>query len=454
VFKRRVLIICFFLLSLSGVGQVSSDFVSLDKSTYDFYLKKDWDNLIRSGKIGLQQGYDYYYLRLRMGIAYYEKKNYRKAIVHFRKALGFNDNDELSLEYLYYAYLFSGRPLDASFLSENFSPSLRSRLNLKDNLKTKSFSVFNTYRFNPDYENLYRNFTPPLETNTNGWQLLEKNLDYLNFQFAHQFGKRITFYHGYGYLTKLRYLFLQEDLTSTSYTNDRFHQYQIFLSGNILVSNYFKIRLTTHYLNLRPKTYSMSIASPGPSGNQSVNIVTPENNWSGFFSGIFDAGLFAFDIGLGLSNFNKQTQFQQDFEIRFFPFGNLNLYSLSKLSHQFNYAQNDLINDRFIFNHSLGFRVFNHLWMELNGTLGELSNFQDFYGTIIYNDVNPINYKIGVTFVMPFPDKGFDLTILYNYMEAESLFFSSAGFIGDNNNSIKHDVHSITGGIKWNFSRK
>ena len=101
----------------------------------------------------------------------------------------------------------------------------------------------------------------------------------------------------------------------------------------------------------------------------------------------------------------------------------------------------------------VGFRVFNHLWVELNGTIGELSNFQDLYGTVIYNDVNPVNYKLGLALLVPLTNKGVELMVLYNYMEAESLYFPYNDDFIENNNAIKHTIHSITGGIKWNISK-
>ena len=265
------------------MSQTTSDFVALDKATYDFYLKKDWDNLIQYGKLGLQNGFDYYYLRMRLGISYYEQNNYRKAISHFRKALEFNDKDIYALEYLYYAYLFSGRVSEARALVPNFPLSLSSKLKINDTPSIQSLSLFNTYRFNPDYDFYVNSFALPEEITTDGWQLIEKNLDYFNVQFEHQLSKNIIFYHGYGYLTKQRYMYVKSNSNDIAYSNDRFHQYQIFFSSNFLVSRNFNIKLTLHYLNLRPKTYFQSTTSPGYPSNNSYSTVSPENNISAYF---------------------------------------------------------------------------------------------------------------------------------------------------------------------------
>jgi hypothetical protein len=325
---------------------------------------------------------------------------------------------------------------------------------LKESSRIHSFSIYNTSRFNPDYESMVENFTLPTEITGNGWQIIEKNLNYLNFQFEHMLGKRLKLTHGYGYLTKLRYIYLHEDLSSSIFSNDRFHQYQIFLSGNILITRGFSIQLTGHYLNLRPKEYYQTVVQGFPPGSQTSYSVSPRNNLSGYFAGILDLGPISFDLGVGYSNLNDRKQFQQDFTLRFYPLGNLNLYTVTKLSHHSDYLQNNDSNDRFIFVQSLGFRVFDYLWFELNGTFGELTNFQDFNGTIIYNDLNPIDNKYGLTLFIPLSGRGVELMLNYSYLGSKSLFFNSSGESTEINNLINHNIHSITGGIKWNLSGK
>ncbi len=454
MYKRGLFIGFFWLVSLIGFGQLSSNFVSLDKATYDYYLKKDWENLITYGNWGLQNGFDYYYLRMRLGIAYYEQKNYRKAIAHFRKALEFNPKETTALEYLYYSYLFSGRKSDAYALVSNFPQSLKNHLHLTDKTALTGLSIYNTYRWNPDYTTITSGFTLPWELVDDGWQAIEKNLNYFNFRFEHQLGNKFSLLHGYGYLTKMRNMFVQNNVNTIPYINDRFNQYQIFVSGNLSVHRSISLKLTIHYINLRPKTYESSSWGGGLFSNSDYATVSPQNNWVGYLSGNLDLGLFTFHGGLGYSNLNNRYQFQKDFMLSFFPLGNLNLYSVTKISHQSNYYQSLVYNDHFVFDQTLGFKTFNPLWVELYATWGELSNFSVLDGTVIYNDINPIQYKFGLNLLIPLSEKGIELSILYEYMGSESRYFTDSGESLDINNAIHHSVHSITGGIKWNISKK
>jgi hypothetical protein len=453
MYKRGIAIASFWLISVIGFCQLTSNFVSLDKATYDYYLNKDWKNLVVYGKWGLQNGFDYYYLRMRLGIAYYEQNNYRKAIVHFRKALEFNSKDTTALEYLFYSYLFSGRKTDAYALVSEFPQSLKTRLHVTDKSTLTGLSVYNTYRWNPEFSNITSNFELPVEITVDGWQPIEKNLNYFTFQFEHQLGNKFSFLHGYGYLTKMRNLYVRENVSSTSYTNDRFNQYQVFISGNLSVYRSLSLKLTVHYLNLRPKTYDSASWGGGPYSANDYSTVSPENNWLGYLSGNLDLGLFTFHGGVGFSTLNDSYQFQKDLTLSFFPLGNLNLYSLTKISHQSNYNQSVNYNDHFVFDQTVGFRIAHPVWMELYATWGELSNFSILDGTVIYNDINPVQYKFGINLLVPLSKKGIEFSVLYEYMGMESTYFAYSGEMLDLYNPIKHHIHSITGGIKWNISK-
>ncbi len=453
MYKRGLFIVFFWLFSLIGFSQLSTDFVSLDKATYEFYLKKDWKNLIVYGKWGLKNDIDYYYLRMRLGIAYYEQKQYRKAIVHFLKALEFNPKETSALEYLYYSYLFSGMTMDARALVASFPQSLKKRLHVIDNRALTGFTINNTYRWDPDYSNLVSVFTLPPELALDGWQAIEKNLNYLTFRFEHQLGYKFSLHHGYGYLTKMRNMFVRENGSTTSYINDRFNQYQIFLSGNLSLHRSLSMNLTVHYLNLRPKVYESLSWGGGPNSSNYYSSVAPEHNLVGYLSGNLDLGLFTFHGGVGLSNLNNSVQFQKDFVLSFFPLANLNLYSITKISHQSNYVQSLCYDDHFVWDQTLGFKLFNPLWMEWYITLGEMSNFAVLDGMVIYNDLNSIQYKFGVNLLVPLFQKGIEFFILYQYIGAESRFFPYSGDLPDINNTLEHHIHSFTGGIKWNISK-
>jgi len=252
----------------------------------------------------------------------------------------------------------------------------------------------------------------------------------------------------------MRFIALQEDLFQASFTDDRFRQYQVYLLGNVRVARNFNLNATIHFLNLRTKVYTDLPTVGGPPFSNTSSTITPDNNWVGYVSGNLDLGLFALQAGFGFSNLNNLQQFQKDVILEFYPLGNLNLYSFTKVSHQANFNQNVAYDSHFIFEQILGFKVANPFWVEINGTLGDVSNFHDQNGTIIYNDMNPVKQRLGIHMIFPLINNGLEFSFIYNYMDVESRFFTYYGPEANLTNPIQHKIHSITGGIKWNISKR
>ncbi len=136
------------LLSMNyAVSQQGPDFAGIDKNTYDLYMDSSWKELINAGESALEQGVDYYYLRMRIGIAAYELEDYSKAIRHFRKALEFNSADVTAMEYLYFSYIFYGRVMEAHLLAQSFSRELRREFSYAARGAVRSFSLSSTAGF-------------------------------------------------------------------------------------------------------------------------------------------------------------------------------------------------------------------------------------------------------------------------------------------------------------------
>lgn len=99
--------LCWFAVCAhSQQRQTSFD---VEARSFEYYTQSKWDQLISFSNKALADGYDYFYLRYRLGVAYYYKGRYRLAAAHFKKALYLNSDDADTQVYLYYSLLFSGR---------------------------------------------------------------------------------------------------------------------------------------------------------------------------------------------------------------------------------------------------------------------------------------------------------------------------------------------------------
>ena len=90
--------------------------------------ENDWYQLISYGENAVRKGYDFFFLRARLGIAYYETENYYKAIPNLERALEIGYDNASVLEDLYYCYLFTGREDDRNYVFKKLPKNKRKRL--------------------------------------------------------------------------------------------------------------------------------------------------------------------------------------------------------------------------------------------------------------------------------------------------------------------------------------
>ena len=81
----KLILLFFVLISGKTISQDTLNSAIVEQKSYQLYLDKNWSELVKFGNEVVNQGYDYYYLQIRIGIAYFEKKNYSLAENHFKK---------------------------------------------------------------------------------------------------------------------------------------------------------------------------------------------------------------------------------------------------------------------------------------------------------------------------------------------------------------------------------
>ena len=190
---KIIILIVFFAILNNSFAQSYSD---VDEKTYDFYTANNWSGLIKYSKKNIDfKKVDYYYLRMRLGIAYFEKGNFLDAIKHFKKALDFNEASSLAKEYLFYCYKFTFQNTLAKNVYDNIPVKDSEKIAPLKNKLFKSAKVETGI-------NLSDNF----EKNQNVCNLGEEeiyseakffgNTKYFHFGLEHQFSNAFSVNHG------------------------------------------------------------------------------------------------------------------------------------------------------------------------------------------------------------------------------------------------------------------
>ena len=74
--KKYIFILFAVFTVIRANAQDTINSATVEQKSYQLYLDKKWPELIKFGNKAIHLGYDYFYLQMRIGIAYYEKKNY------------------------------------------------------------------------------------------------------------------------------------------------------------------------------------------------------------------------------------------------------------------------------------------------------------------------------------------------------------------------------------------
>lgn len=103
MYKGLVIFLLAFQLQVNGQEQIS--FQEIDSLSFYQFTNAKWNDLIETKQLAEKNNIDYFYLNLRVGIAYYHKKMFYRAEKYLSKANRQNSLDETTLSYLYYAAL-------------------------------------------------------------------------------------------------------------------------------------------------------------------------------------------------------------------------------------------------------------------------------------------------------------------------------------------------------------
>lgn len=273
---RLIALLLFFSSSLSLLAQDSTATANTDAITYDYYVRGEWKALISYGKDALKRHEDFYYLRLRMGIAYYELKSYRPALHQFEKAYAMNPNDELLKEYLYYCYLYTEQFPQALRLANAFSKETAQRTQ--------------TAKFKPI---LFANAEYGMKFASS--DSFYKPMNYFSAGLGFHVGRYMTAYNAYSHISQQMYY---GTLT----------QHEYYATLNIPLPRSWSVMPAYHVLN-----YSFSeIRIPGRTsiaGTPSVYSLAVSKSYKDF----------VFMAGASYSNINQGKQYQQDISVSWYP---------------------------------------------------------------------------------------------------------------------------------------
>lgn len=440
-----------FLISNILIAQNSKE--NIDKKTEYLFDKKMYKKVIFVGENALKEEKDYFNLRYRIAISYYEFKNYRMAIHHLEKALTFNSDDPAALEYLYYAYLFAGRTNDANLLASKFPDYLKEIVNYKRKY------ISNIYlEGGPSISNnISKNGSLDIDSDTSifGESDLNANLFYMHLGLKHDLLPQLSIYHGLSNLSisKRKTIRMNNHDTIFDYT---VKQLEYYINADYQLSKGLKITPAFHFLKVNADLTNVSYDTLSYKYQYS-NSALSLNNYVLSLGITKEYKLFSISAFTTYSNLNNETQWQLGATANYFPFGNLDYYSAttlamlnvkSKGSNQGANSGTGNRESRLIFDQLFGVKVLQKLWIEGSFTIGNLANYNEKNAFIVYNIADKINFKSGFSLIYTL-NSNFELSLRYQFLSRESNYLYYNNSTETTEILTNYQNNTIIGGIKW-----
>jgi hypothetical protein len=138
------------------------------------------------------------------------------------------------------------------------------------------------------------------------------------------------------------------------------------------------------------------------------------------------------DVNFGYMIDHKLEQYNAG--LFFYPLGNLNFYTMSRISLLDQKSSNQIIVSQ-----SAGFKVLKNTWLETYATFGKLDNFIGEDGLYIYNSIDASSFMIGETAFYQM-SKHIQLRLYYTFEHKK-----------DEADNLNYHQYSATAGIIWKF---
>ncbi|MCX6246035.1 MAG: hypothetical protein NTU98_15180 [Bacteroidetes bacterium] len=464
------------------------DFQTVDRLTYECYIGQKWDSVILVGKQALKQDIDYYYLRVRMGVAYYEKQEYFPAITHFEKARQFNSADPFVTDNLYRSYLYANRTAEARILKASQPEAITSKEESNpgavDNVHVEAGYVLSS---DASPKNLH---TLMGKDSIYGSQDLYGNNMYGNFSLKFNLSKRVSLSVAYTYLNFSKEKYYQyrnrktlAEIRNTPWGKDYIYpfithdtsfayhvnQHEIYLAAGIQLPAGFRLFPAVHFI--RVGTELINDIGQVTTVRDTTRYVDSTHNYqflpinrisytysrkdSSFFNYLVsltvtqDIGVFNLGLSGSWSNLNGSNQGQIGFALTYFPLGNLDFYGTTSVT---GFLQGN--DSRLLLSQVLGVKLASWCWAEGNFYYGDYTNANIFNGSIVYNNSDVMNYRAGLNLVFV-TGKHIQLSLIYQYSRKEN---EQVVYLRPKDplakpvmqiNKNPYNTNSIIGGITW-----
>jgi hypothetical protein len=437
IFIAEILFSC---TSVAQYGRLKTDSV-----TWQLYQEKKWGQLLAETESSLRDKIDFYYLRVRAGVAAYEMKKYRSAAAHFQKAYAENTSDGFLNASFYWALLMSGRVDEANCLADRLAPEIVVQQQITKKGIVFGIAAESLLSFNSEYKDLLAGDIAE-ENSYSNYRSLLKQQQYSGISFDHHIQPRLNVFQSISYMDINRIQQYRSTLNLLDTTKEASaYQYQYYINGRFLLEKGWSI--SSSITRLWGKSY---YHVPEYSANGAYNLT--EMSW-GISDYLVTAGIakemvhYRPKIVLGYGEINGFRQVQTNLQVIIYPFGNVNFYLIPEGSLHWDEGAEKI---KLVYNQKMGLKT-GPIWLTGEYSTGTIKNFFSEEGLIVYNMPENIRNRVGITLWAPLFKYRLNLTLRYLQSAKEGITF-----VYSDASNYKMKLYTFTDksfliSLKWNL---
>jgi hypothetical protein len=406
---RLMMILLVLMLVRPAEGQERNDFRYHDSLTYNLYLEERWKELTDAGRDAIADGHDFYYMRMRLGIAWFEKARYANAARHFRKALEHNSDDAIALEYLFYCHLYNGEYASASRLLAGFTREHKKKV-LDESRLGRNTVILSAYYNDFKTESIVESPTYWFADTEAGTETVTRTIVNPSIAMSHLVSPGVYYFHAFNNVSKVSLLHYFDGTRVINFNDQKVLQNQYYGSFNIASAGGVSIR---PYVHAVVSVYEYILPATGMSSGFYTVMKSTTFHYSAGMNLRKRAGYFAVDGGVMVNNFGYGTALHGEAGLTIFPLGNSNLYAGGRVAGvlQPEMTLSDYGSVKPVYTVFAGISVAGAVTAEFTYIDGEFRNLTTGNGLYLFNSPDFITGRMLLNFSVPLGNKS--ATVLF-----------------------------------------
>lgn len=432
--EKKIGLICCFLFVFNVNAQKNTvTFKEVDSTSYALFLKQDWKTLISYGKNAKKEGINFYYLKVRMGIAYFKDGKMLTAMKYLEEAYELNKYDVVVQDYLYWTYRYTGMFLESAIFYEKMDETLKSNLNHKLKI-VSAIDVGVVATNNSDYNGM---LTERNDDELSNSRIFPKNYQLYMLGLNHRFSKSTNFYHRVTVMPVSSVLQQNAESNIDNFTfqgtETRYYADATFALGN-------KWYLDPYLGLFFGKFDEIDLTNEVPvDSNEKIKYTDV------LFGASVSKSCYYFrnSANISYSNLGVFNQFQVGYTLSLYPFGNTLIVPFGSIQYQ-NESLDSNSESRVVYSGGLSLNT-KDVTLTAYVNSGEMHNFNSNNGSVIYNQ-SAIGLNEYGAILRVFINKA-TIKVGYSFMNMKDYYFSE----DEVSSTYTFNQQNLIAGFTWNL---